>query len=113
MSDSMEFIYVLRPSCADMLRTGPTPRESEIIARHFGYLQDLCRRGIVVLAGRTTTDDEQTFGICVFRAHSSAAAELLMRADPAVNEGVMTATLSPFRIALLAGSSTSDTLPPK
>ncbi len=84
-----------------MLRTGRTEREAEVIGRHFEYLSDLCRRGVVVLAGRTLTDDEQAFGICVFRAASRDAAEAMAQADPAIAEHVMTGTVLPFRIALL------------
>lgn len=113
MTTTPEFIYVLRPTRGDMLRTGPTPREAEIIARHFAYLQGLCNRGIVVLAGRTTTSDEHTFGVCIFRSASQSEAESLMRTDPAVSEGVMSATLSPFRIALLAAPPAPEPLPPK
>ena len=113
MTTTPEFIYILRPTRGDMLRIGATPREAEVIARHFAYLQGLCSRGIVVVAGRTTTSDEHTFGICIFRSASQAAAEALMHADPAVSEGVMSATLSPFRIALLAAAPAPEPLPPK
>lgn len=107
MSSASEFVYILRPTRRDMLRSGPTAQEAAAIASHFAYLQGHCRLGSVVLAGRTTTDDEHTFGVCVFRAESAAAAEKFMHADPAVAAGVMSAELSPFRIALLA----SDTHP--
>lgn len=103
MPAMLEFLYVLRPTRADMLRTGPTPREAEVISRHFAFLQDRCREGVVVLAGRTLTEDDRTFGLCVLRAVSAQAAEAQMRADPAVAEGVMSAELFPFRTALLAG----------
>lgn len=110
MSQLTEFIVVLRPVRPEMLRTGPTPQEVDVIGRHFAYLQQLCRTGMVLLAGRTTTEDEHTFGICIYRAGSSTAAEMLMRADPAVAEGVMSATLQPFRIALVNPSAIA--LPP-
>lgn len=102
MATPSEYVYLLRPARPEMLRTGPTDREAAAIGRHFAYLQDLCRRGVVVLAGRTLTEDEHTFGIVIFRAESSHAASALMGFDPAVAEHVMSATLAPFRIALLA-----------
>lgn len=103
MPTMLEFLYVLRPKRADMLRTGPTAREAEVISRHFAFLQDRCREGVVVLAGRTLTEDDRTFGLCVQRAESVQSADARMRADPAVAEGVMSVELYPFRIALLAG----------
>lgn len=103
MPAMLEFLYVLRPTRADMLRAGPTPREADIISRHFAHLRDLCREGVVVLAGRTLTEDERTFGLCIVRAESAESAANLMRSDPAVAGGVMSAELFPFRTALLSG----------
>lgn len=100
-----DFISILKPLRADMLLTGPTPQEAETIGRHFAYLQELCRRGSVVLAGRTTTEDEHTFGVVIFKAESAHAANELVLADPAVAGKVMSATLTPFRIALLAANT--------
>jgi uncharacterized protein YciI len=54
----------------------------------------------VLVAGRTTTEDAQAFGLVVFQAESQAAAEQLMNDDPAVRDGVMSAELFPFRVAL-------------
>src|SRR3954447_18950209 len=63
-----EFLYVLRPARADMLSGGPTEREREVVGEHFRHLRGLCDGGVVVLAGRTTTEDERVFGVCVLRA---------------------------------------------
>jgi uncharacterized protein YciI len=56
----------------------------------------------VMMAGRTLTDDDSSFGIVIFKAESDNAAGELMPADPAVKEGVMRAELFPFRIALMS-----------
>ncbi len=98
-----EFIYVLRAVRTEMLTRGPTANEARILGQHFHYLEELRQRGRLVLAGRTTTNNSETFGIAIFRAESSAAAAELMNGDPAVRKGLMTAELFPFSIALLAG----------
>ena len=72
----------------------------DAVSRHFEYLQDLTRRDIVLLAGRTLNTDPSSFGIVILRAASEAEARALMLADPAVREGVMRAELFPYRIAL-------------
>ena len=95
-----EFLYRIQPARANMLADGPTEAEAEIVGRHFAYLQGLAEQGVVQLAGRTMTTDAQAFGIVFFRAADQAAATELMEQDPAVQEGVMTAVLFPFRVAL-------------
>jgi uncharacterized protein len=95
-----QYLYRVQPTRPAMLTEGPTPRETESVCRHFEYLQDLTRRDIVLLAGRTLNTDPSSFGIVVFRAASEDDARALMLADPAVREGVMHAELFPFRIAL-------------
>lgn len=100
-ADPSEFVYVLRPTRPAMLTQGPTERERAVVAEHFNYLKSLCEQGTVVLAGRTITNDERTFGLCVFRAASEPAARALVMADPAVRENIMTADLHPFRVAML------------
>ncbi len=102
MPELQEFIYVLRPTRVAMLTDGPTEDEAATIGEHFAYLQDLTSKGVVVLAGRTTNNDASTFGIAVFRAGSEPDARRIMESDPAVRCRVMSATLYPFRIALLA-----------
>ncbi len=86
-----------------MLTDGPTPEEASYVAEHFTYLKRLTDEGIVLLAGRTLTMDEASFGIVLFRADAEPAAVNLMENDPAVRAGVMRATLYPFRIALQGG----------
>ena len=85
-----------------MLSVGPTERESSALAGHFSYLEQLAKEGKVHLAGRTLNPDERCFGVVIFYADSERTAFELMKNDPAVREGVMTAELFPFRIALCA-----------
>ncbi len=96
-----EFLYKLQLVRRDMLRNGPTGAEQAIVAEHFTYLQDLTAKGVVILVGRTLTTDENTMGLAIFRAESEDAARQIMNGDPAVKNGVMTATLYPFKVVLL------------
>lgn len=101
---STHYLYTIRPTRWEMLTDGGTEAETEILSRHFAYLQALTAQGKVFLAGRTLTTDPQSMGIVIINTVDEEEAVALMQADPAVAEGVMTAVLSPFRIALLAGS---------
>jgi uncharacterized protein YciI len=101
MTDQQDYIYQLRPVRTGMLADGPTEAEARILEEHFAYLQDLAGTGIVRLAGRTLTNGPETFGIVVFRAATPEEAHWIMMHDPAVRDGVMTAELSPFRVALV------------
>lgn len=94
-----QFLYRVRPARIGML-TEATPEESETVGRHFAYLKGLTEQSVVLLAGRTMTTDETTFGIVIFEAEDEASARAVMEGDPAVKGGVMTAALFPFRIAL-------------
>ncbi len=95
-----EFLYRLQLVRGDMLRSGPTDSEQAVVAEHFAYLQNLAAQGLIILVGRTLTTDENTMGITVFRAEAEDAARKIMNSDPAVREGVMTATLYPFKVVL-------------
>ncbi len=95
-----QFIYRIEPTRIGMLSEGPTGREAEIVGQHFAYLKRLTDAGEVLMAGRTLTADERSFGIVVFIADSQARAQQLVAADPAVRHGVMRAELLPFRVAL-------------
>lgn len=83
-----------------MLSEGPNDLELSIIEEHFQYLQVLTDDGVVLMAGRTLTQDESTFGIVVLEVDSESAAKAIMLKDPAVAKGVMKAVLYPFRVAL-------------
>jgi uncharacterized protein YciI len=103
MTATSEFLYLLRPSRPDMI-AAMTEQEQKIVGEHFAYLQNLLAEGQLILAGRTLED--QPFGIVVFRAESPERAEEIMKGDPAVANGVMTATLHPYSVALIQGSNT-------
>ena len=96
-----QWLYQLKPSRLEMVTDGPTPEEAEVISRHFAHLQELSRNGVMIMVGRTQNNDESTFGIVIFEAEDESAAREIMDNDPAVQSGVMKATLYPYRIALM------------
>ena len=98
MSDSC-YIYLLKVTRLEMLSEGPTDEEAVVLGNHLDYLARLAEEGTVVLAGRTQTNDASTFGIVIFEADGDRA-ERVVAEDPAVQHGVMTATLYPYRIAV-------------
>lgn len=99
-----QFIWRLVPARMEMVTKGPTPDEQRTVGEHFAYLQTLEAQGSLILAGRTSRDDESVFGVCIAKAPDEAAARALMEADPAVKSGVMKAELFPFSVALGAGA---------
>ena len=96
-----QFIYVLKLTRLEMLTEGSTSEEVETVSRHFAYFQDLTAKGVMILMGRTQNNDESTFGIAIFEAEDESTARKIMENDPAVIGGVMTATLYPYKIALM------------
>ena len=102
MTASLQFLYTIQPTRPEMLLEGTTAEESEIVSRHFNYLQKLMEEQVVTLAGRTQNTDQSSFGIIIFRAANEESAQQIMENDPAVKFGVMKAKLYPYRIALMA-----------
>lgn len=75
----------------------------EISEKHFDYLKSLNREGQVIFAGRTDlpVSNSDNFGIVIFTAESLQAAEEIMKNDPAVQNGLMTAKVYPFKLVLM------------
>ncbi|MFZ3588479.1 YciI family protein [Bacillus sp. DJP31] len=67
-------------------------------------LQVLCESGKVILSGRTLNMDETGFGVVIIEVDSEEEVQKIMSTDPAVKKGIMTATLFPYRVALLRES---------
>src|SRR5437867_12475650 len=100
MSEAKQYVYRIQPTRPEMLVEGLTPEEEEIRTQHFAYLQRLTEQGVLILAGRTLTTDQDTFGITIFTTNSDEEARVLMNNDPAVSRGLMHAKLFPFRVVL-------------
>ncbi|MBW3110771.1 MULTISPECIES: YciI family protein [Bacillaceae] len=97
----MEFIYVLKLIPRLYQEENWTAVDEGIVQRHFERLKELTDSGTVILAGRTLNEEENAFGIVVFEADDEKQAKAFMEEDPAVKEGIMTAELFPYRVALL------------
>ena len=96
-----QWLYLLKPTRLGMVTEGPTPKEAEVVSRHFAHLEALTEKGVMILVGRTQNEDESTFGIAIFEAEDNSAAREIMESDPAVREGVMKAELYPYKVALM------------
>jgi uncharacterized protein len=95
-----QFVYVLKivPALHDASKR--TAKENEAVGRHFTRLKAATDAGQVIFAGRSNEALDATFGLVVFEADTEAAAKQFMAADPAVEAGVMSATLHPYVLAL-------------
>ncbi|WP_244668288.1 YciI family protein [Bacillus sp. NTK074B] len=100
----MEFIYVLKLIPRLYQEANWTVGDEEIVQRHFERLNEWMDSGTVILAGRTLNEEENAFGIVVFEADDEEQAIAFMKEDPTVVEGIMTAELFPYRVALLRKS---------
>ena len=96
-----QYLYVLRPVRLAMLTDAATDDEIRIVGEHFQHLKVQIEQGVAILLGRTQPDDARTFGIVIFNAEDEAAATAIMNSDPAVKQGIMTAELFPYKIALM------------
>lgn len=94
-----QYCYMLTP-CRPSLPFDASPEEREVIGNHFEYIKQYFAAGRIIFVGRC---EDGTFGITVYEAESDAEAEEIMRADPAIIAGVMTARLHPFRAILMRG----------
>ncbi len=104
-----QFLYRIQPTRAGMLSEGPTAEEARIVGEHFDYLKGLVDAGTVLMAGRTLHADGRAFGIVVFVAESEAAAEEIMRDDPAVRAGVFQGEIHPYAVALWSRTGPAGT----
>jgi uncharacterized protein YciI len=104
MENTNQFVYVLKlvPRLYD--DSNWTQVDENIVDRHFNRLKKYTEEGKVILAGRTLNSGPDTFGLVIFEAASEEEAIDFMKRDPAVEEGVMTAELYPYRVALMRKS---------
>lgn len=96
-----EYLYYLKLRSDLLDEKAWTQKEEKIVQDHFERLKKDTDAGKVILAGRTLNNDASQFGIVIFIEGSWDSATKYMEEDPAVKEGVMTATLFPYRIALM------------
>lgn len=96
-----QYLYMLRLTPSLAKGSVWTEGEGKAVERHFERLQVLLEEGTLIMAGRTQTMDEKTFGIVILETETEEEARALMETDPAVVEGVMSAELFPYKVALI------------
>jgi uncharacterized protein YciI len=99
--EKLQFIYVLKLIPRLLDQASWTEAEKKLVQVHFERLQALQKEGKVILAGRTLNMDPTGFGIVILEVGSEEEARQLMEQDPTVQEGMMTAQLFPYRVAVL------------
>ena len=100
-----QFLYKIQPVRPEALTSGFTEQEKKTISEHFEYLKRLTESGTVLLAGRTTNIESNSFGIVIFSADSVEAARRIVNEDPAVANRVFRAELFPYRNSLINNAS--------
>ena len=101
--EKKQYIYVLKLIPTLLNESNWTEKHEEIVSIHFSVLQGLHKYGKLILAGRTLNMDEKTFGIVILEVESEEEAQSIMKNDPTVAEGIMTAELFPYKVALIKG----------
>jgi len=101
MEKKKQFVYVLRliPRLHD--DNNWTEKDEDIVNRHFLRLKRYTEEGKVILAGRTLNEASNSFGLVIFEAESEEEAIEFMKGDPTVAEGIMTAQVFPYSVALM------------
>ena len=100
---SITFIYILRLTSNYTEKNNWTNETREIVSEHFNHLKHLKDNGQVLLAGKTDYDVNHlnNFGIVIFQAKDLVIARDLMKKDPAIQAGIMSAELHPFSLSLI------------
>ena len=97
--ETNQYIYHFQPVRAGFDPESMTRQEAAAAERHYAYLKAATERRRVLLAGRSL--DAEGPALVIIEAESPEAARGFMENDPFVAEGVMRASLHPFRAALV------------
>ena len=79
-----------------------TKNDEDIVGEHFQRLVKMKKEGVVILAGRTQTElnDTEGMGLVIFYAKDEKEALQFMMDDPAVKNKIMKAKILPYGIAI-------------
>ena len=97
----MEFIYFLKLIKRLEKVENWTEQDEKIVGEHFNQLLKLKENGSLLLAGKTSGNDEDTLGVVIFKADNMEEASKIMQNDPAIKKGIMTGKLQEYNVALL------------
>ncbi|MDX1664380.1 MAG: YciI family protein [Candidatus Promineifilaceae bacterium] len=105
MSENQQFLYQFEAVRPEMVRdpNAWTPDDVAVAEAHVAYLREATEIGTVILAGRSL--DGVGPAIVIVEVASEEEARIFMEQDPFVREGLMRATLHPFRAAMIRRSS--------
>ena len=95
--EKKQFIYVLHLVPVWLDQTKWTQHEQDIVAKHAEWLKKQREDGKLVFAGRSLADNPM--GLVVLEVDTEDEARAIMEGDEAVKQKLMTAELSPFRVA--------------
>ena len=101
--DKHQFIYLFEAVRTELV-TDPeawTEEDLRIGREHFAYLKRATEEGTVILAGRSI--DGKGPAVVIIEMSSEEEARRFMESDPFVANGLMRASLHPFRAALVRG----------
>ncbi len=96
---TVQFLYILRLVPRLLEESAWTEDDKLVIERHFEHLKGLLAEERLILAGRTLV--KNPLGLVILEVADEDEAFALMQSDPAVVEGIMTAELHPYSVALL------------
>ena len=96
----MQFIYILTLSEKFQYPAHWTNEENQTLDKHFLYLKGLFESGVMKHVGRTDLNygDDNLNGYAIFESESEELAREIMQNDPAVQGGIMSAKLLPYKI---------------
>lgn len=92
--ETTHFLYLAAPP-RDTFVFDATPAEYEILNQHFAFMDEVRSHGKLVLTGPAL---DGFGGVAIFKVTERAEAEALVASDPAIIEGLFTATLHPLCI---------------
>ena len=95
MENRATFICLIRPTRPGFVEE-MLPEEVATMQAHSAYLDRVAEETTFHLIGPCL---DRTFGVSIFEAESLEAARELVEHDPAVERGVMSAEVHPFRIS--------------
>jgi uncharacterized protein YciI len=95
MENCTTFVCLIRPTRPGFVEE-MLPEEEAAMRAHSAYLDQLVRETTFYLIGPCL---DRAFGVSIFEAESLEAAREMIAHDPAVERGVMSAEVHPFRIS--------------
>ncbi len=90
--ETIHFLYLAAPPRSTFVFDA-TPEEYEILNRHFAFMDEVRKRGQLLLTGPAL---DGFGGVAIFKVTELAEAQALVASDPAIIAGLFTATLHPL-----------------